>query len=177
MNKDNHVGIRNIDKELLKQEFDLITIPYNNIAIGFKISYVEEKESYECDCFLLRFYNDSITQENIVKITGSQLYVLLYSDEEFYMTSYVPEKPYSDWSQYNICDETKVLINNYWKHIFSKTYCFWYPTHINFRYIKDFQHNQDLHNYNSDDLSSLYDWGYYNDNVDIDQQDENFWNF
>ena len=29
----------------------------------------------------------------------------------------------------------------------------------------------------SDDSADSYDWGYYNDGLDMDQQDERFWNF
>lgn len=44
------VGIRNVTKELLEPQFGLITNLYNNIAIGFKIKYVEEDDIYQCQC-------------------------------------------------------------------------------------------------------------------------------
>lgn len=63
---------------MLEPQFGLITNLYNNIAIGFKIKYVEEDDIYQCQCCLLKFNKNAICQENVVKITGSQLYELLY---------------------------------------------------------------------------------------------------
>lgn len=123
-NENGLVGIRNAAKELLKPQFNLITNPYNNIAIGLKIEYVEEYEIYQCQCCLLKFCEDTIHQEDIVKMTGEQLYELLYPTFE----------SFDGWRTFELSEEHKILIAQYWKHI-PHNNRFWYPYHKDFKYL------------------------------------------
>ena len=162
-NENGLVGIRNASKELLKPQFNLITNPHNNIAIGFKIAYIEE-EIYQCQCSLLKFNEDSIHQEDIVKMTGSQLYELLYCE-------------FSNWRAFELSEEHKILITQYWEHIFSKNDTFWYSYCNDFKYLWEDEHYKEIRGSMSNDSTDSYNWQYYNDGLDIDQKDERFWNF
>lgn len=164
LNKNGLVGIRNISKELLKPQFNIITNPHNNIAIGFKITYIEEEEIYQCQCSLLKFNEDSIHQEDIVKMTGSQLYELLYCE-------------FSNWKTFELSEEHKILITQYWEHIFSKNDTFWYSYCNDFKYLWKDEHYEEIRESMFNDSTDSYNWEYYNDGLDMDQQDERFWNF
>ena len=164
------VGIRNVTKELLEPQFSLIINPYNNIAIGFKIKYVEEDDIYQCQCCLLKFNKDAICQEDVVKITGSQLYELLCPTFE----------SLDGWETLVTSEEHKILIAQYWKHIShdnNDTNRFWYPYYKDFKYLWEDEHYEEVREGMSDDSADSYDWRYYNDGLDMDQQDERFWNF
>ena len=168
LNKNGLVGIRNISKELLKPQYNLITNPHNNIAIGFKITYIEEEEIYQCQCSLLKFSEDTICLEAIVEMTGSQLYELLY-------------KKGADWANFDLNEEHKILITQYWEHIFDKYNTFWYSYCQDFKYLWEDEHYcdeiEETRENISNDVDDSYNWEYYNDNLDMDQQDERFWNF
>lgn len=164
LNKKGLVGIRDISKELLKPQFNLIANPHNNIAIGFKIAYIEEEEIYQCECSLLKFNEDSIHQEDIVKMTGSQLYELLYCE-------------FSNWRDFELSEEHKILITQYWEHIFSKNDTFWYSYCNDFKYLWEDEHSEEIRENMSNYSTDSYNWEYYNDGLDMDQQDERFWNF
>ena len=170
-NESGLVGIRNVAKELLKPQFNLITNPYNNIAIGFKIiKYDEEDDIYQCQCCLLKFYEDAICQEDMVKVTGSQLYELLYPIFE----------SFDGWRTIELSEEHKILIAQYWKHIphnDNDINRFWYPYYEDFKYLWEDEHYEEVRESMSDDSADSYDWRYYNDGLDMDQQDERFWNF
>lgn len=127
--KNELVGIRNGTKELLIPEFNLITNPYNNIAIGIKIDHIED-EKYQCQCYLLRFNKDAIQKEYIIEITGSQLYDLLYPII----------KPIDDWKNFELNNNYKKLISQYWNYICCTNEnegCFWYPDFQNFKYLEN----------------------------------------
>lgn len=168
LNKNGLVGIRNISKELLEPQFNLITNPQNNIAIGFKITYIEEEEIYQCQCSLLKFSEDTICLEAIVEMTGSQLYELLY-------------KKGADWANFDLNEEHKILITQYWEHIFDKYNTFWYSYCQDFKYLWEDEHYcdeiEETRENIFNDVDDSYNWEYYNDNLDMDQQDERFWNF
>lgn len=164
------VGIRNVTKELLEPQFSLIINPYNNMAIGFKIKYVEGDDIYQCQCCLLKFNKDAICQEDVVKMTGSQLYELLYPTF----------KSLDGWETLVLSEEHKTLIAQYWKHIShdnNDTNHFWYPYYKDFSYLWEDEHYEEVREGMSDDSADSYDWRYYNDGLDMDQQDERFWNF
>ena len=159
------VGIRNISKELLKPQFNLITNPHNNIAIGFKITYIKEEEIYQCQCSLLKFNEDSIHQEDIVKMTGSQLYELLYCE-------------FSNWRTFELSEEHLALIAQYWRGIpHNDNGTFWYSDCQDFRWLYEDEHYEEIKESMSNDSTDSYNWEYYNDGLDMDQQDERFWNF
>ena len=165
LNKNGLVGIRNISKELLKPQFNLITNPHNNIAIGFKITYIKEEEIYQCQCSLLKFNEDSIHQEDIVKMTGSQLYELLYCE-------------FSNWRTFELSEEHLALIAQYWRGIpHNDNGTFWYSDCQDFRWLYEDEHYEEIKESMSNDSTDSYNWEYYNDGLDIDQQDERFWNF
>ena len=46
-----------------------------------------------------------------------------------------------------------------------------------FKYLWEDEHYEEIRESMSDDSADSYDWGYYNDGLDMDQQDERFWNF
>lgn len=147
---------------MLEPQFGLITNLYNNIAIGFKIKYVEEDDIYQCQCCLLKFNKDAICQENVVKITGSQLYELLYPTF----------KPLDGWETLVLSEEHKTLIAQYWEHIphdNNDTNRFWYPYYKDFKYLWEDEHYEEIRESMSDDSADSYDWGYYNDGLDMDQ--------
>lgn len=163
------VGIRNVTKELLKSQFDLITNPYNNVAIGFKIKYVED-EIYQCECCLLEFCEDTIHQEDVVEMTGLQLYELLYSTLG----------TFDGWKSFELSGKHKILIEQYWEHIpynGNNTNRFWYPSYKDFEYLGEHEHYEKVRDSMFDDSAGSCNWSYYNDGLDIDQQDERFWNF
>lgn len=165
LNKNGLVGIRNILKELLKPQFNLITNPHNNIAIGFKITYIKEEEIYQCQCSLLKFNEDSIHQEDIVKMTGSQLYELLYCE-------------FSNWRTFELSEEHLALITQYWRGIpHNDNGTFWYSDCQDFRWLYEDEHYEEIKESMSNDSTDSYNWEYYNDGLDMDQQDERFWNF
>lgn len=165
LNRKGLVGIRNISKELLKPQFNLITNPHNNIAIGFKITYIKEEEIYQCQCSLLKFNEDSIHQEDIVKMTGSQLYELLYCE-------------FSNWRTFELSEEHLALIAQYWRGIpHNDNGTFWYSDCQDFRWLYEDEHYEEIKESMSNDSTDSYNWEYYNDGLDMDQQDERFWNF
>lgn len=165
LNKNGLVGIRNISKELLKPQFNLITNPHNNIAIGIKITYIKEEEKYQCQCSLLKFNEDSIHQEDIVKMTGSQLYELLYCE-------------FSNWRTFELSEEHLALIAQYWRGIpHNDNGTFWYSDCQDFRWLYEDEHYEEIKESMSNDSTDSYNWEYYNDGLDMDQQDERFWNF
>lgn len=169
-NERGSVGIRNVTKELLEPQFSLITNPYNNIAIGFKIKYIEGKEIYQCQCYLLKFNEDSIHKEDIVKMTGSQLYELLYCE-------------FSNWRIFELSEEHLALITQYWRSISHNNNCtFWYSYCQDFRWLWEDEHYEEtkdsmFDDSNENDWTDWYNWEYYNEGLDMDQQDERFWNF
>lgn len=181
-NKEGLVGIRNVTKELLEPQFSLITNPYNNIAIGFKIKYIEEDYKFQCQCCLLIFNEDAICQENVVKITGPQLYELLhptFNPLDFQGIIELNEE-YDFWKTIELKEKHKTLISQYWKHIpHDKNYTnsFWYPNYIDLKYLKEEEYNEEDSDSMRFDSADSYDWSYYNDGLDMDQQDERFWNF
>ena len=168
LNKKGLVGMRNSADELLEPQFDLITNPQNNIAIGFKIAYIDEEEIYQCQCCLLKFSKDTVCLEDIGEMTGSQLYELLYKDGSY-------------WENFILNEEHKILITQYWKHIFDSYNTFWYSYCQDFKYLWEDEHYCDeieetKENFYND-VDDSYNWEYYNDNLDMDQQDKRFWNF
>ena len=164
-NENGAVGIRNVSKELLKPQFGLITNPYNNIALGFNITYVREEEIYQCQCYLLKFNEDTIYQEYIVNMTGSKLYELLY-------------QKFSHWKTFGLSEEHETLIAQYWDHIpHNGNETFWYSCCNDFTYLWEDEHYEEIQESMSNDSTESYSWEYYNDGLDMDQQDERFWNF
>lgn len=165
--KNDLVGIRNATKELLIPQFDLITNPYNNLAIGIKI---EEYEKYQCQCYLLRFNEDFIQKEYIVEIDGSLLYDLLYSAVD----------SLDNWKNFDLSEEHETLILQYWSYICRNNFsgdCFWFPSYRDFKYLEREYYDEDSDGNMFDRSSDLCDWRYYDDGLDMDQQDERFWNF
>ena len=182
-NENGLVGIRNVEKELLEPQFDLITNPYDNIAIGFKIKCIEEAQ-YQCQCFLMNFDKDTIRQEEVAKITGSELYDLLYPSnilvggEVPNLLNYRETLNLLDgWSSFDMNDKHKALIAQYWKHI-PRNYgddSFWYPGYKDFHYLGEIEYDEEESL--SDDSVDACDWRYYDDGLDMDQQDERFYDF
>lgn len=164
-NENGLVGIRNASKELLKPQFNLITNPHSNIAIGFKITYLKEEEIYQCQCCLLKFNEDSIHQENIMEMTGSQLHELLYCK-------------FSNWRTFKLNEEHLALITQYWRSIpHNDNGTFWYSYCQDFRWLWKNEHYEEIKESMSNDSTDSYNWEYYSDGLDMDQQDERFWNF
>ena len=183
-NKEGLVGIRNAEKELIKPQFNLITNPYNNIAVGFEITRicncVESKEDcrweyecgcceYSCKCVLLRFCDNEIRQEEVSTINGSELYNLLYCRDNNSLLTYLENEEKDYW--------TNIPCNN-------DSECFWFPLDKDFRYLltqgqdnEEFDYDEeDSCTNNTDDIGDD-NWSYYNDNLDMDQQSPDFWNF
>lgn len=167
--KNDLVGIRNATKELLIPEFDLITNKYNNIAIGFKIEHIED-EKYQCKCYLLKFYEDTIKKEYLIEIDGDLLYDLLYNTID----------SLDNWNNFDLGEKRKTLIVQYWNYICRNNFngdCFWYPAYRDFKYLEKTYYDKELNENIFDESNDLYDWQYYNDGLDMDQQDERFWDF
>lgn len=96
------------------------------------------------------------------KITGSQLYELLYPTF----------KPLDGWETLVLSEEHKTLIAQYWEHIphdNNDTNRFWYPYYKDFKYLWEDEHYEEIRESMSDDSADSYDWGYYNDGLDMDQ--------
>ena len=167
------VGIRDFEKELIKPQFDLITNFYKGCAVGFKIKcrsecddeleddYETQTYTKECEYTILRIANNTIVQEKDGVITDTELYDLLYS---------------SDLSFSEIFNEDDLTDKEeYWRNIprNEKNDRFWFPLYSDFKYLSDnYNCNMDKQNNEWDD-----NWDYYNDNLDMDQQSPEFWNF
>ena len=166
------VGIRDFEKELIKPQYDLITNFYKGCAVAFKIICRSEcddefEDDYEitctreCEYTILRIANSTIVQERGGVITGAELYSLLYS---------------SDLSLgYIFNDDDLTDKEEYWKNIprNENNERFWFPLYSDFKYLSDnYDGNIDKQINEWDD-----NWDYYNDNLDMDQQSPEFWNF
>lgn len=162
------VGIRDFEKELIKPQFDLITNFHKGCAVAFKIicrsgcddelEDEHETQSYtrECEYTILRITKNTIVQEKGGVISDTELYDLLHS---------------SDLSLSYIFDDDDLIDKEeYWK---KKNVRFWFPLYSDFKYLSDnYNSNTDKQNNEWDD-----NWDYYNDNLDMDQQSPEFWNF
>ena len=169
------VGIRNIEKELIKPQYDLITNFYKGCAVAFKIICRSEcddefEDDYEitctreCEYTILRIANSTIVQERGGVITGAELYSLLYSSDLSF--SFI----FNIFNNDDLTDKEE-----YWRNIprNEKNDRFWFPLYSDFKYLSDnYNCNIDKQNNEWDD-----NWSYYNDNLDMDQQSPEFWNF
>lgn len=169
------VGIRNIEKELIKPQYDLITNFYKGCAIAFKIicksecddefedDYETQTYTRECEYTILRITKNTIVQEKGGVISDTELYDLLYSSDLSLSLSYIFD------------DDGLIDKEEYWKNIprNEKNVRFWFPLYSDFKYLSDnYNSNTDKQNNEWDD-----NWDYYNDNLDMDQQSPEFWNF
>ena len=135
------VGIRDIEKELIKPQYDLITNFYKGCAVGFKIKcrsecddeleddYETQTYTKECEYTILRIANNTIVQEKDGMITDTELYDLLYS---------------SDLSFSEIFNEDDLTDKEeYWRNIprNEKSGHFWFPLYSDFKYLSDNYNN------------------------------------
>ena len=135
------VGIRDIEKELIKPQYDLITNFYKGCAVGFKIKcrsecddeleddYETQTYTKECEYTILRIANNTIVQEKDGVITDTELYDLLYS---------------SDLSFSEIFNEDDLTDKEeYWRNIprNEKSGRFWFPLYSDFKYLSDNYNN------------------------------------
>lgn len=135
------VGIRDIEKEFIKPQYDLITNFYKGCAVGFKIKcrsecddeleddYETQTYTKECEYTILRIANNTIVQEKDGVITDTELYDLLYS---------------SDLSFSEIFNEDDLTDKEeYWRNIprNEKSGRFWFPLYSDFKYLSDNYNN------------------------------------
>ena len=167
------VGIRNIEKELIKPQYDLITNFYKGCAVAFKIicrsecddgledDYETQTYTRECEYTILRITKNTIVQEKGGVISDTELYDLLYSSD--LSLSFIFNKD-------DLTDKEE-----YWRNIprNQKNDRFWFPLYSDFKYLSD------NYNDNIDKQKNEWEdnWNYYNDNLDMDQQSPEFWNF
>lgn len=156
------VGIKNGKEELVKTQFDLITNPHENMAIAFKINNIQEKGytiDYQCEYTILKFDKNTIKQERGGIISGAELYELLHPLN-------LP----------NLYGEAKSREEEYWNNIprNDESNHFWFPQYSDFKFLEEVC-KEDYIDGDSDDWDD--NWDYYNDNLDIDQQSPEFWNF
>ena len=149
------VGIRNIEKELIKPQYDLITNFYKGCAVAFKIICRSEcddefEDDYEitctreCEYTILRIANSTIVQERGGVITGAELYSLLYSSDLSF--SFI-------FNNDDLTDKEE-----YWRNIprNEKNDRFWFPLYSDFKYLSDnYNCNIDKQNNEWDD-----NWSY-----------------
>ena len=167
------VGIRGIEKELIKPQFDLITNFHKGCAVAFKIicksecddeledDYETQTYTRECEYTILRIAKNTIVQEKCGVIKDTELYDLLYSSD--LSLSFIFNKD-------DLTDKEE-----YWRNIprNQKNDRFWFPLYSDFKYLSDnYNDNIDKQNNEWED-----NWDYYNDNLDMDQQSPEFWNF
>lgn len=167
------VGIRDIEKELIKPQYDLITNFYKGCAVAFKIicrsecddgledDYETQTYTRECEYTILRITKNTIVQEKGGVISDTELYDLLYSSD--LSLSFIFNKD-------DLTDKEE-----YWRNIprNQKNDRFWFPLYSDFKYLSDnYNDNIDKQNNEWED-----NWDYYNDNLDMDQQSPEFWNF
>ena len=158
------VGIRDIEKELIKPQYDLITNFYKGCAVAFKIicrsecddgledDYETQTYTRECEYTILRITKNTIVQEKGGVISDTELYDLLYSSD--LSLSFIFNKD-------DLTDKEE-----YWRNIprNQKNDRFWFPLYSDFKYLSDnYNCNMDKQNNEWDD-----NWGYYNDNLDMD---------
>lgn len=135
------VGIRNIEKELIKPQYDLITNFHRGCAVAFKIICRTECDNElddddeiqttirECEYTILKITNNTIIQEKGGVIKDTELYDLLYSSD--LSLSYIFE------------NDDLIEKEEYWRNIphDEKSDRFWFPSYSDFKYLSD--------NYNS----------------------------
>ena len=170
------VGIRSFKEELIKPQFDLITNFHKGCAVAFKIicrtecdneledDYEIQTWTRECEYTILRIVNNAIVQERGGVITDTELYDLLYSSDLSL-----------DFIFNTLKNDDSTDKEEYWRNIprNEKNDRFWFPLYSDFKYLSD--------NYNSNIDKQINEWddnwNYYNDNLDMDQQSPEFWNF
>ncbi len=106
-------------------------------------------------------------------------YIQLFNPLDFQGIIELNEE-YDFWKTIELKEKHKTLISQYWKHIpHDKNYTnsFWYPNYIDLKYLKEEEYNEEDSDSMRFDSADSYDWSYYNDGLDMDQQDERFWNF
>ena len=163
------VGIRDIEKELVKPQFDLITNFHKGCAVAFKIICRSECDdeleddneitcTRECEYTILRIANSTIVQERGGMITDTELYCLLYSSDLSFI-----------FNNDDLADKEE-----YWRNIpHNENDHFWFPLCSDFKYLSDnIDDNIDKQTNEWDDNRD-----YYNDNLDMDHQSPEFWNF
>ena len=163
------VGIRNHEKILIN-DFDVIIYPNDSKSLGFKwdLSHCVYL------CFLLDFIENNIQQTYIANIEYEDLCQILHSGNVEYWNAveFVIESKQ--------IEEYKNLVKSYWTKVYQDKKHFWFPS--NFDLIND---NEEELKYDSEECnlrSSDYkwwedtlNWEYYNEDLDMDQQDERFW--
>lgn len=170
------VGIRGIEKELIKPQFDLITNFHKGCAVAFKIicksecddeledDYETQTYTRECKYTILRIAKNTIVQEKCGVIKDTELYDLLYSSD--LSLSFI----FNIFKNDDLTDKEE-----YWRNIprNENSERFWFPLYSDFKYLSDnYDGNIDKQINEWDD-----NWDYYNDNLDMDQQSPEFWNF
>ena len=185
------VGIRDSNKELITPKFNLITNSYNGFAIGFTIKASNAQENiedeitnieYECSLVLLTITEHKVSEKEFMKLTGSELYSLLYNRNSV-TSEYCFVKGRDNYKSVfsRLNENDRAFIEGLWEK-FPKDYnreVFWFPYYRKFDFLWD-DENQDptaTNYFSSDDNNDYYNWGYYNDGLDMDQQDECFYNF
>lgn len=154
-NYSSKVGIRNANKEILEPKYDFITTPYNGMALAFLLG----QNGYECT--LLDIEKDNVRQEYILTITPSELEELICDTKS--------------WSSFSLSNKNKKLLPRYWKDIphNGNAGCF-----FGFYMMEDENCSEDSEiKEDAKDWSEHGNWDYYNDNLDMDQQNKDFWNF
>lgn len=135
------VGIRDIEKELIKPQYDLITNFYKGCAVAFKIicrsecddgledDYETQTYTRECEYTILRITKNTIVQEKGGVISDTELYDLLYSSD--LSLSYIFE------------NEDKTDKEEYWKNIprNENNDSFWFPLYRDFKYLSEKNNN------------------------------------
>lgn len=163
------VGIRNFRKELLEPKFDLITLPYEGIALAFyiinglyELSNDNDEGMYKC--ILLHIDKDAIEQEVLLKLSSDELFHLLYDKSP-------------NWGSFSISTENQIALSNYWQNVPRNEYFrFWYQDSD-----LDYLQEEECESYDDDieipNWNDYYNYDYYNDGLDMDQQDPRFWGF
>ena len=166
--KNGLVGIRDSEKVLIVPQFDFVTNQHNNLALAFKIIENEKgnDDRFKCLCVLFTFNNNKIEQHLLADISGKELYKLLYS------------RKYECLKSLELEDKLKC----YFDEIAADDNYFWFPTYKIFQYLYEEDIDEILNeegDYSSYDCGKEWDdnWNYYNDNLDMDQQSPEFWNF
>ena len=152
--------IRDFKKAIEELEFADIAI----IIDELEDDYETQTYTRECEYTILRIAKNTIVQEKCGVIKDTELYDLLYSSD--LSLSFI----FNIFKNDDLTDKEE-----YWRNIprNENSERFWFPLYSDFKYLSDnYDGNIDKQINEWDD-----NWDYYNDNLDMDQQSPEFWNF
>ena len=166
------VGIININEELIKPKYVLANILYGNIIVSFNINIPQDND---CEYDIFKFDDNAIKHIKNGTITKGEFYDFLNSEEHSEYNKYDLLYPleYSNYYKEDlVLSLEEKCLSNITKN--KREITTWFPKDNFYDFMVETNEEDYIEegNYDWDD-----DWEYYNDNLDMDQQSPEFWNF